>query len=88
MFDINKFLFKLSDRSMYTRYFQVESETGNICEHEVEIFEGMNMIFASFSRVFPSRMVVPWANRRRTKNQEKGGAKLVERACWLNKEYK
>lgn len=50
MFDINKFLYKLRDRSMYTSIFKSKAKRKTSAT-VTEIFEGMNMAFTGASRV-------------------------------------
>jgi hypothetical protein len=82
MFDINKFLYKLRARSMYTSIFKSKSkrEASAMVRRR---FESMNTVFARVSRSLSRLIDVFLASCRRTKNQEQVKRNLIERAWWF-----
>jgi len=70
MFDINKFLYKLRDRSMYTSIFKSKAKRETSAT-AMEIFEGMNIVLARDSRVLSRSLDVFGARCDRTKKRER-----------------
>jgi hypothetical protein len=76
MFDINRFLYKLRDRSMYTSIFKSKSKRETYAT-VMWIFEGGNRVFVRVSRAL-SRSTEVFLCKRLSNKEVGGRQKLID----------
>jgi hypothetical protein len=79
MFDINRFLYKLRDRGMYTSIFKSKAKRKTSAT-VTGIFEGVKMAFASCSRTLLRSRGVFLAGRWSNKESGEGAERSL--VCW------